>query len=142
VSYTSYDVRDLVNKVSPESAEIYDIAKTITDKCMEPPGVPVYIVAGSDLNTESSYNYNKSLINDPIKNYPYYQIDLPDTQKFNYPDYFVGDSVMPKFALEYPIFWSKYQEQPVNYQFFGNAEHNKILSMEKPIKYILAAILN
>lgn len=142
VSYTSYDVRDLINKVSPEHAEIYDIAKTVTDKCMEPPGVPVYIVAGTDLNTESSYNYNKSLINDPIKNYPYYQIDLPDTQKFNYPDYFVGDSVMPKFALEYPIFWSKYQEQPVNYQFFGNAEHNKILSMEKPIKYILAAVLN
>jgi hypothetical protein len=64
-------------------------------------------------------------------------LELPFNRKFNYPDRFTGDGTMPKFALEYPIWWSKNQIQPVYFQFFTGMEHTKILSTMEPIQYIL-----
>ncbi len=101
------------------------------------PSVTTYVVCGDDLRTENSYKYNMSLIDNPEKNYPFYQMDLGFNQKFNYPDYFVGDGTVPKFALEYPIFWTRSQTEPVYFQFFVGAEHTKILSMYESVKYII-----
>jgi hypothetical protein len=44
---------------------------------------------------------------------------------------------MPKFALEYPIWWTKFQSEPVFYQFFTGVEHTKILASLHPIQYLL-----
>jgi len=140
VSYSSYDIEKLINTVSEEAAKIYKIVKPIREKSMKAPGVTTYILAGDDLNTESSYKYNMSLVNSPQRNAPFYQLELPFNQKFNYPDYFVGDGTCPKFALEYPIWWTKTQQNPVYFQFFAGQEHSKILSSYEPIKYILSIL--
>lgn len=140
ITYNSYDIPNLLNQVSPEAVEVSKITEKVRDVSMKAPGVTTHILAGNNLNTESSYKYSMSLVNDPQKNYPFYQLELPENQKFNYPDYFVGDGTMPKFALEYPIFWTRNQTEPVYFQFFGEAEHTKILSKYEPIKYILGVI--
>jgi hypothetical protein len=137
LTYSSRDIPKLIETVSEEAAKIMKISEKVRDISMKAPGVEVHILAGSDLDTESSYKYNMSLVNEPEKNAPFYQLELPFNQKFNYPDRFTGDGTMPKFALEYPIWWSKSQQQPVYFQFFTGAEHTKILSTFEPISYIL-----
>lgn len=137
-NYTSYDIPKLLD---PEAAKIYSLNSGMRNKSMMAPGVPVYIMCGDDLNTESSYHYKNSLQDTPEKNFPVYQVDLPVSQKFHYPDYFIGDGTMPRFALEYPIFWSKHQNEPVYFQFFTGAEHTKILSMLEPMRYLVSIII-
>jgi len=139
LSYTSRDIPKLVESVSEDAAKVLKLSKMVRDTSMKAPGVEVHILAGTDLNTESSYSYGMSLTDEPGKNAPFYKLDLPYNQKFNYNDQFTGDGTMPKFALEYPIFWSKYQSQPVYFQFFTGCEHTKILSTLEPIQYILNA---
>lgn len=139
MTYTSQDIPKLVETVSSDAANVMKISEKVRDVSMNPPGVEVHILAGSNLDTESSYRYNLSLVNEPDKNAPFYQLELPFNQKFNYPDRFQGDGTMPKFALEYPIWWSKYQQQPVYFQFFTGVEHTKILSTLEPVQYILTA---
>lgn len=140
VSYTSHDIPKLLKDDSEELINMYKLCKDVREKSMKAPGVQVFILGGDGVNTESSYNYKKSLSDNPQKNYPYYQLDLPSSQRFNYPDYFIGDGTMPKFAQEYPIFWSKTQKEPIYFQFFEDAEHVDILSMYEPIKYLLDVI--
>lgn len=139
ITYTSKDIPKLLESVSSEAAQIMKISEKVRDFSMNAPGVEVHILAGSDIDTESSYKYNMSLVNEPEKNSPFYQLELPFNQKFNYPDAFQGDGTMPKFALEYPVWWSKYQSQPVYFQFFTGAEHTKILSLLESVSYILRA---
>jgi len=139
LSYSSQDIPKLVESVSTEAAKIMKISEKVRDISMQAPGVEVHILAGSNLDTESSYKYNLSLVNEPEKNAPFYQLELPFNQKFSYPDYFTGDGTMPKFCLEHPIWWSKSQRQPVFFQFFTGLEHTKILSSELPVRYILDA---
>ncbi len=136
----SYDLPELLKKVSDDAATVYKNTEEIRRKSMMAPGVTTYIMAGNELNTENSYKYTRALTETPEKNYPFYQVELPASQKFSYPDYYNGDGTMPKFALEYPIFWSKHQPQPVYYQFFVGAEHSKIMSMEGPIKHIVSIL--
>jgi hypothetical protein len=140
ISYNSYDIPKLLNNVSPEAEKVNKINEKLGEKSMMAPGVPVYIMGGDDINTESSYKYRGSLINNPVKNYPFYQLDLPSSQKFSYPDYYSGDGTMPRFALEYPLFWAKSQKEPVFFQFFTGAEHTKILSMNGPMRHIVGII--
>lgn len=140
VTYTSYDIPQLLENVSPEAVNVYKNSEIIRRECMKAPGVPVYLICGDQLNTESSYYYKMSLVKNPQKNYPVYQLELPSNQKFSYPDYYTGDGTMPKFALDYPIFWSKYQHEPVSFKFFVRAEHSKILSMEEPIRHIIGLL--
>jgi hypothetical protein len=137
LTYTSKDIPKLIESVSQEAAKILKISEKVRDKSMNAPGVEVHILAGSDIDTESSYKYNMSLVNDPDKNAPFYQLELPFNQKFNYPDLYQGDGTMPKFALEYPIWWTKYQREPVYFQFFSGLEHTKILSSVESVSYIL-----
>jgi len=139
LSYSSRDIPKLVETVSTDAAKILKISEKVRDISMKAPGVEVHILSGSDLNTESFYKYNISLVNEPEKNTPFYQLELPFNQKFNYDDYFTGDGTMPKFALEYPIWWSKYQPQPVYFKFFTGLEHTKILSSLESVQYILNA---
>jgi hypothetical protein len=138
IKYSSKDIPKLVESVSPDAAKIMKISEKVRNLSMNAPGVEVHILAGSDLDTESSYKYNMSLVNEPEKNAPFYQLELPYNQKFNYNDYFTGDGTMPKFALEYPIWWTKSQQNPVYFKFFTGAEHTKILSTLEPIQYILS----
>jgi lysophospholipase-3 len=140
ISYSSKDIPKLLKNVSENAHDIYEIGKNIRDKSMLSPGVPVYILCGDELDTESSYNYKNSLTNNPQTNYPYYQTNLEMNQRFHYPDYFVGDGTIPRFALEYPIFWTKTQKEPIDFQFFPGVEHTDILSTYEPIKYILSVI--
>lgn len=140
LTYSSKDISKLVETVSSDSAKVYKLSEQVRDISMKAPGVEVHILAGNDLDTESFYKYNMSLVNEPEKNAPFYQLELPFNQKFNYPDRFVGDGTMPKFCLEYPIWWSKAQSQPVYFKFFTGYEHTKILSSYEPISYIIDSI--
>lgn len=140
ISYGSNDIPKLIQSVSTEAFDIFNISKTVRDISMKAPGVEVHILGGTNLNTESNYSYKMSLMDEPDKNLPFYRMDLPFNQKFNYNDKFIGDGTMPKFALEYPIFWSKNQSQPVYYQFFTGMEHTKILSTLESVTYIVETI--
>lgn len=135
--YTSYNIDKLLGMVGIKET---NNTKNMRYISMKPPGVRVYMICGEGLDTESSYQYDRTFLEEPKVNYPVYQINLQNKQKFNYSDYYVGDGTMPKFALEYPIFWSKYQKEPVFFQFFRNTEHTKILSMEGPLKYIVGSL--
>jgi lysophospholipase-3 len=135
-SYTSSDVPKIIKGLSEDLYKIYEISKKVVEKSMLAPGVTTYILAGDNLDTESSYDYGNSLFSEPKVNQPFYQIDSPASQTFNYPDYFIGDGTMPKFALEYPIFWTKDQKEPINFHFFEGIEHTDILSTYEFIKYM------
>ncbi len=137
ITYSSKDIPKLVETVSEEASKILKISEKVRDISMNAPGVEVHILAGSDVDTESSYKYTMSLVNEPEKDIPFYQLELPFSQKFNYPDQFQGDGTMPNFALEYPISWSKSQSQPVYFRFFTGMEHTKILSSFESVSYIL-----
>lgn len=137
--YSSKDIPKLLSMVSKDAMETMNVCKSIKNTSMKAPGVETHILGGSDVNTESSYKYNLSLVNEPDKNVPFYRMELPFNQKFNYNDYFQGDGTIPKFALEYPIWWAKSQKEPVYYQFFAGAEHTKILSTLDLIQYIINA---
>lgn len=141
VTYTGHDVPKLLARVSPELAQSFAQCSDIRKKCMLPPRVPVCMILGDDLSTENSYKYGKTLYDDPVKNYPFYNMDLPSNQHYDYSKLYVGDGTMPRFALEYPIVWSKYQQEPVYYKFFPGAEHSKILSMNDPVQQIIRVIL-
>jgi lysophospholipase-3 len=135
-SYTSSDIPKIIKDLSEDSHKIYEISRKIVEKSMLAPGVTTYVLAGDNLDTESSYDYGNSLFSEPKVNQPFYQIDSPMSQTFNYSDYFIGDGTMPKFALEYPIFWTKDQKEPINFHFFEGIEHTDILSTYEFVKYI------
>lgn len=137
VTYTSKDIGKLI---STEANQVLAISEKVRNTSMNAPGVEVHVLAGTDINTENFYKYDMALDTEPEKNIPFYQLELPFDQKFYYDDYYNGDGTMPKFALEYPIWWSKKQMQPVYFQFFTGCEHTKILSTLEPVRYILENI--
>lgn len=122
VLYSSKDTQKMVETVSTDAAKILKISEKIRDISMNAPGVEVHLLAGTDIDTESSYIYDMSLVNEP-----------------EILEHSVGDGTMTNLALEYPIWWSKYQVQPVYFQFFSGVEHTKILSTLEPVQYILNA---
>jgi hypothetical protein len=67
ITYTSNDIPKLINSVSNDAAEILKISEKVRNKSMNAPGVEVHILAGTDLDTESSYKYSMSLVNEPEK---------------------------------------------------------------------------
>lgn len=142
VSYGSKDLPEIMKMADfPMAADIYtNLVGGIQAKSMEAPGVATYIMAGTNVNTESSYMYDDSLLNDPVKNYPYYQTDKGNNNQFNYPQLNNGDGSMPKFALEFPLTWSNYQKEPIHFRFYERAEHTKIMSMKEPIEDLLEVV--
>lgn len=140
-----YKARDIPAVMSlaglNSSAQVYnDVVAAVQAKSLEAPGVTTYLLAGVNLPTESSYLYEDSLINDPVKNYPYYRTDSPYESNFDFPENFNGDGTIPKFVLEFPITWSKYQKEPVHFRFYERAEHTKIMSMNEPVTDLLEVI--
>jgi hypothetical protein len=73
---------------------------------LKPPNVPVYIIGGVNLPTESSYMFQYSLINEPVRNYPMNSQFGPNNNQFLFPENFNGDGTIPRFALEFPLTWS------------------------------------
>ncbi len=143
IKYSAYDIPELLRLAGYEdSLAIYEnIVKPVQQRSMEPPHVTTYLFAGNNLPTESSYVYDKTLTDSPQRNSPTYNTSLPYMNNFNYPQQFVGDGTMPKFALEYPVQWTRYQQQPVYYRFYHQMEHMDILSSEEPIRDLLGVLL-
>lgn len=133
----AYNSNSLINLLDDETRAIYDISNEVRNVSMQAPNVPVYLVLGDSMKTESFYKYNGSLLNRPVLERPFYRMNLPESTLYSYESKYVGDGTMPKFALEYPMNWTKAQQDPIHYEFFNSADHNKILSMKEPIKYIL-----
>jgi hypothetical protein len=137
--FSSKDLDRLIGENSeegPNKGTLKDV-EHVRKMSMNAPGVDVYIIAGTDINTESFYKYDMATNTEPHKNVPFYRIDMPANQRYHYPDLYDGDGTMPKIALEYPITWTKYQQEPVFYRFFGQQEHTKIMASYYPVEYIL-----
>ena len=144
VKYSANNISELLRLAGyNEPLAIYEnIVKPIQLQSMQAPSVTTYVFSGNNLPTESSYTYEKSLTESPQKNYPNYNTQLPYRNDFNYPQQFTGDGTMPRFALEYPIQWTKYQKEPVYYRFYNQMEHMDLLSSEEPIKDLLSLVIN
>ena len=143
VTYTAKDIPKLLRMAGYEdSALIYEnIVLPVQVQSLQAPHVTTYIFCGENVMTESSYNYNNSLREQPVKNYPYYSTELAYANNFDFPQQFNGDGTIPKFALEIPMSWSKTQNQPIYYRFYQDAEHKEILELQDPVRDFLS-ILN
>jgi hypothetical protein len=144
VQYSAKDIPELLHLAGyNDSLAIFEnIVKPVQLRSMQAPNVTTYVFAGNNLPTESSYTYEKSLTESPQKNYPNYNTQLPYRNDFNYPQQFTGDGTMPRFALEFPMQWTKYQKEPVYYRFYNQMEHMDILSSEEPIKDLLSIVID
>lgn len=146
VDYTASDISQLLNICSStlnikDTATIYDkLVRPFQIKSLEAPHVPVYVLAGINLDTESNYLYNDTLIDRPNKNTPYYKSNLPYETEYTFPSMYNGDGSVPKFILEYPKTWSDKQTEPVFFKFYERAEHVKILSMSEPVTDVLEIV--
>jgi lysophospholipase-3 len=142
VCYKAKDIPTVMSMAGfGDSAQVYnDVVAPVQAKSLEAPEVTTYLLAGVNLPTESSYLYEDSLINNPVKNYPFYKTNQSYEQDFDYPEVFNGDGTIPKFVLEFPISWSNYQKEPVHFRFYERAEHNKIMSMHEPVTDVLNII--
>jgi lecithin-cholesterol acyltransferase len=142
-SYTAKDIPELLKIAgtmvgSPDAANIYEnIVSDVAIRSIKAPHVNTYILGGINVKTESNYNFKDSLINEPIKNYPYYRVNTPNYTNADFPSDFNGDGTIPKFVLEFPLSWSKIQKHPVNFKFYDNATHDNILLKYESVKDIL-----
>ncbi len=116
--FSAHEIPELLKRVNSNVPS--GILGDFTMKMLKAPEVPVYIMAGTGLNTESGYVYS----------------DLLDSPQQTLKGY-VGDGTVPDMSLRYPLEWSKYQKQDVNFKFYENAEHAQILSMYEPVSSIL-----
>lgn len=154
IVYTAQNIRVLLEKVGKmlgtdgkDCVNVYNnVVNSMAMKSLEAPGVVVYAFMGDNLDTESSYNYGSSLIDNPTKIIPYYDVNKPNYSNFNgYNNVsgdkkmssFSGDGTNPKFAMSYILGWTKFQNEPVHYKFYDKGEHVKILMMENPMKDLL-----
>ena len=146
VDYNSSDISQLLNIGSSalnikDTQNIYDkIVRPFQIKSLQAPHVPVYVLAGLNLDTESNYIYNDTLVDRPNKNSPYYKSNIPYETEYSYPSMYNGDGACPKFVLEYPKTWSDKQTEPIYFKFYERAEHVKILSMSEPITDVLEIV--
>jgi len=140
-NYTAYDIPKLLETgLGPETAEIFkSVVTPINTKSLEAPGVRVYVLAGINVQTESSYVYS-DLNSDPVKNYPFYKSDQANQQQATFPDNYSGDGTMPRAALEYPLKWAAVQKEPVHFRFYDGYEHTLILSKSESVKDLLEVI--
>lgn len=142
IRYSAKDIPELLRLAGYEEAfSMYNnVVHPVQTRSMQAPNVTTYVLSGNNLPTESSYVYDRSLTLSPSRNYPLYNTQLPYRNDFNYTQQFIGDGTMPRFALEFPTQWTKYQKEPVYYRFYDQIEHVEILSSEEPIKDLLGLI--
>lgn len=138
-TYTSHDIPKMMNLTGAnDSAKIYEtFIKPFQEASLNPPGVPVYVLAGNKLPTESTYLYENSLLDTPKSALPYYSASLPYDNYENFPQENQGDGLTPDFALRLPLLWTNTQEQPIYFKFYERAEHLKILEMNESVQDIL-----
>jgi lysophospholipase-3 len=130
--YTADKMPDILKLIGEdETSKIYtSIINGISEKSLEAPNVLTYVIGGVNVPTEYNFYY-EDMNFEPVRNYPQ---DMQSSVKFN------GDGTMPRFALEYPLQWTKFQKEPVHFRFYEGAEHSKILSMLEPVTDILEII--
>ena len=142
VSYAAKDILSLLYLCGDQEAiNIYkNVVLPVQNESLKAPGVPVYTFSGTNLMTESSYNYDNSLTDDPVKNYPYYQLSQAYANNFDYPQEFNGDGTIPHFALQLPLSWTTQQAEPIYYRFYNRAEHREIMDIEQPVKDFISIL--
>ena len=128
--YTSDNIIELLDG---DTQKIYkNITYSFQVISLQAPGVPVYLFAGKGIETESSY-IQDSITQQPRIQYPYYSVRDPSTQDFTYSENYLGDGLIPQFALEFPLQWTKYQSEPIEYRFYEGIEHKEILNRYSPV---------
>jgi len=147
VNYTSNDIPKLIMKTyGKDTLDLYNNSLSYQNESLKEPGVPTYILSGTNIMTESNYIYENSLSDDPQKKYPYFDITQGNQSNFEFNNLeridhsFNGDGTMTDLSMKYPLSWSKLQKEPVFFKFYNEAEHLKILSMNDPIVDIINII--
>lgn len=142
-NYSAKDTEQLLRLARyHETYELY--SKHIHElqmKSMQCPGVPVSVYAGSNVPTESNYEYGASLTDPPRTIVPEQNNELGNRRGETYPSNLNGDGTSPRFVLEHPVQWSRYQRESVRYYFYDWVSHDKILSRKDPVADILSSIL-
>ena len=144
-TFGSSDISNLLNTVyGPDTQKLYDASLDFQNKSLLPPKVPCYILAGSNIQTESNYVFNDSITDDPERLFPYYDTRSPNQVSFNFDNLqkinaaLNGDGTTPDICTKYIINnWAKQQTQTVKYQVYNEAEHLKIISMNDPVRDII-----
>ncbi len=140
ITYSSKDIPELI---SPEQSKIYEIVKKLKTLSLEAPDVTVYSLNGLNLQTETFYDYNYSLDENPKKSYPFYSTSNANQNVFAYnnrPTITNGDGTLPFNSLQIPLSWSSQQKEKVHFKFYQRAEHVKIMSMFEPLRDIISII--
>lgn len=117
-----------------ETYKLYNTStKPFQTLSLQPPRVPVYIFAGTGINTESSYTASETNPQQIMQEYPPYNNQQAYLNNFTYTQQFVGDGIVPSFVTEFPLQWSKLQSETIHYQFYEGVEHHNILNRYDPI---------
>lgn len=142
VTYTAKNIPQLLHyaKLNDSNAIYSNIVHKLQMDTLRAPGVPVYVFSGNQIPTESNYTYENTLVDLPVIEYPMQDNELGYREGGRYPSNFNGDGTMPKFALEHPMQWSRYQREPVVYSFYDGVGHNEILSRKEAVEEILGIL--
>lgn len=122
VIYTSKTIPDLLHAMDVPG-EVIDIYKNITYpfqmECMKAPDVKVYSFVGKGVDTEVRYVYDNYL------------------KVYKDGD---GDGIIPSLALDTPMKWTSFQEEPVYYNKYPNVQHRAILSNRFSVKDLMSVV--
>ena len=145
-TYAAKDIPKLLKiagTLTSGSSDSMDIFQNIVGPSMNgslmAPNVRTYILAGTNIPTESNYKY-ENIIDEPIKNYPKYDTQGPNMTNFEWSSEYNGDGTIPEMCQRIPISWSDKQEKPVHFKFYNGAEHCKILMMSEPMSDLFGLI--
>jgi hypothetical protein len=143
IDYTAKNIEQLLRLARyNDTYELYSKhIHSLQVKSMQAPGVPVSIYSGNEVPTESNYVYGASLTDSPEMEEPVQDNELGERRGEIYPSNFNGDGTSPKFVLEHPVQWSRYQREPVRYFFYNWVSHEKVLSRKDSVMDILGGIL-
>ena len=145
VDYTAKQIPQLLHyaRYGETNAIHANIVHNLQMQSMRSPGVSVSIFSGNKVPTESNYAYDKTLLDPPVRISPKQDNELGyRVPRIEYPSNFNGDGTVPKFVLEHPAQWSRYQREPVIYSFYDGLGHNEVLSRKDSVQDIIGSILS
>lgn len=141
--YYAKDIKKLIEEVyGKDTASIYDICSKLSELSLKDPGVRTVLLFGKNIQTETFYNYDLSLINDPVPINPFYDSFGPNQNEFTYNNLtqgyngLNGDGTVTNRSLYYILNnWKN-----ASYKLYERAEHMKMLSMYEPVHDIITLI--